>query len=125
MRPPSDRMRKNVVTLSHRPDPAPGTRPVASTPVEVLTLPCSFQPLGDTGRRQDRRDEHLRLGSEDSWRLFITADAVAELDFPWAHAGDVARFQGRDYTLRGQPVPQRFDEDGSVLSWSLDIDGIT
>ena len=126
MRTPSERMRKNTLTLRRRTPTTPGTRPGHAGYTAVATLPCSIQPLGDTGRRQDARDEHLRQGSEDSLRVFVTAEDAdaAGLVFPWAEAGDVARIGpgDRDYRIRGEPIPQRFADDGGVLSWSLDVD---
>lgn len=126
MREPSARMRKNTVTFRRRSEPV-GMRPTADTlETAVVTLSCSVQPLGDTGRRQDRFDEHERLGEISSYRLFVKHSDVlaAGLPIPFAQAADRVVFNTRPYSLRGEPVPQRHDATGEVLAWSLDIDGI-
>jgi hypothetical protein len=124
MREPSPRMRKNTILVARR---ATETRRPTGTEFEAgVPIPCSIQPLGDTGRRQARYDEQHRLGEISSYRVFVRASDLddAGLAVPFAAAGDAVQFNGRRYSLRGEPVAQTHDEVGEPLSWSFDIDGI-
>lgn len=125
MRPFSSRMQKNVGTLYRR--GATSARVSADSWLPAATFACSFQPLGDTGRRQDRHDEHMRMGERDSWRVFAREgdlDAEALDALTMASVGDRIDIGGRPYSLRGRPLPQAHSPDGAVLLWSFDVDGI-
>jgi hypothetical protein len=124
MREFSRRMRKNTILIARRTSET--RRPTGTEFAAAVPVPCSIQPLGDTGRRQDRFDEQHRLGEVSSYRVFVGASDLAEagLTVPFGAAADAVRFNGRRYSLRGAPVAQSHDEDGTILSWSFDIDGI-
>lgn len=125
MREFSDRHALSTVRLYRRTPPASG-RVAADSYADPVTLTGSFQPLGDTGRRQDRFDEHLRMGSVEGWRFMVSHSVVlaAGLAEPWCRVGDVIEFRGSRYASRGKPIVQVEDRDGSPLEWSVDLDGI-
>jgi hypothetical protein len=110
--------------------PPDGRRQRADEYAEAVSLRGAMQPLGDTGRRQDRFDEQSRLGSIEGWRLFVRAEALAEagLSYPWCKRGDVverADMPGLRHSCRGGPVSQALGDDGSPVLWSVDLDGVS
>jgi hypothetical protein len=87
---------------------------------------CSMQPLGDTGRRQDRDTSSGVLSGQSSWRCWFSAREAfdAGLVNPFVRSGDAIEWNGIKFVVRGKPIPQRRDRDGSTLTWSVDVDGI-
>ena len=127
MRRPTKRLQRDVVVLYHRSDTATtGRGAVSPTWSTGLPVKASFQPLGDTGRRMDRSGAQMRLGGEDSWRVWFAVDdaRAAGLEVPYCKTGDRIEYAGRSYIVRAQPIPQRREHGGTVLSYSVDVDGV-
>lgn len=119
-------MQRDEVVLYRRSESATNTRgSVAPSFGDGVAVAASFQPLGDTGRRMDRTDAQMRMGGEDSWRVwFAVEDAEAVgLSVPYCRSGDKVAFWDRTYVARSRPVPQRRTAEGVVLSYSVDVDG--
>lgn len=126
MRSPSERLQRDTVVLYTRTDTATTGRGASSpTWSDGVPVAASFQPLGDTGRRMDRSSSQMRLGGEDSWRVwFRVEDAeAAGLSVPYCGSGDRIEYAGRSYVARSRPIPQRRTSEGEVLSYSVDVDG--
>lgn len=126
MRRPSRRMQRDEVVIYRRSESATNSRGAAAPAFGAgVVVRASFQPLGDTGRRMDRTDAQMRMGGEDSWRVWFAAEdaEAAGLSEPYCKAGDRVEYAGRVYVARSRPVPQRRTQEGVVLSYSVDVDG--
>lgn len=129
MRKPSSRLQRDTLRIQHRIDSGVTARGSTSPTYQEpgFSVPGSFQPVGDTGRRQNQNDDNQRMGSDDSWRFFIRAEDAAAigLNVPYVHEGDKIIFHGREYICRGEPLPMRREPDGTVRSYFVDTDGDT
>lgn len=126
MRPPSSRLQRDTVVLYTRTDTSTTARGASASVWSAgVSVAASFQPLGDTGRRMDRSTSQMRLGGEDSWRVWFRVEDAesAGLSVPYCGPGDRIEFAGRSYVSRSRPIPQRRTEEGVVLSYSVDVDG--
>lgn len=127
MRRPTGRLIKDTVTIYRRLDQATNSRGEAAVayPPTGVDVAASFQSLGDTGRRQDRSESGNRLGGRESWRIHMAATdlAATTLDTPYVRVGDRLEFNGQMYIARGHLIPQRRASDGTILSYSVDVDG--
>lgn len=126
MRDAGERLYVDSVTIVNRTKAGTNDRGGPKYTESRLTMRCSMQPLGDTGRRQDRETDHSRLAGSASWRCWFSAREAdrAGAVYPFVRPGDAIEFNGVLHIARGIPIPQRRDRDGTVISWSVDVDGV-